>query len=371
MNLGDLIDKFKDTHPALFSLLIVLLVITLATLLQVLISYVITKFSRKYDSKVLPTLTKRFRVPVLLLSIIFGMSLATPLVRFTANTQAFIARILSIVGIVAVTWLLVNFVDIIRAVILLRYDIKASDNFKARKVYTELKVITRIINSFIMILAFAAILMTFDRIREVGYSVLASAGVGAAIIGFAAQKSLATMLAGLQVAMTQPIRIDDVVIVENEWGIVEEITLNYVVMRIWDKRRLIIPITYFLEKPFQNWSRQTTDLVGVIFLYTDYYVPTDELRKELTRILENNPKWDRQANALQVTDAKSDTLELRILVSASNASKVWDLRCEVREQLIDYIRQNYPDSLPRTRMSVIDNKRVDAVPFVAEEQIDE
>ncbi|MDF2868126.1 MAG: mechanosensitive ion channel family protein [Gammaproteobacteria bacterium] len=367
MNFSDLIDNFKDTHPVIFSLLIVVLVITLASLLQVIMSYVIAKFSRKYNSKVLPALTKRFRVPVLLLSIIFGMSLATPLIRFPASTQGFIERIFSIAGIVAVTWLLVNFVDIARTLILMRYDLKASDNFKARKVYTELKVISRIINAFIMILAFAAILMTFDRIREVGYSILASAGVGAAIIGFAAQKSLATILAGLQVAMTQPIRIDDVVIVENEWGIVEEITLNYVVLRIWDKRRLIIPITYFLEKPFQNWSRQSTDLVGIVFIYTDYYVPVDELRSELTKILADNPKWDRQANVLQITDAKPDVVELRILVSASNAAKLWDLRCEVREQLINYIRQNYPESLPRTRVSLLEKKSATDIPVVKEE----
>lgn len=366
MNFSELVDNFKNTQPLIFSLLVVALVIISAMLLQAVLSYSIARISKRFNSKFLPELTKRFRVPVLLLSIIFGMSLATPLIRFPTNTQAFIQHILSMAGIVAVTWLIINFVNIVRTLLLLRYDLTVADNFRARKVYTELKVITRIINAFIITLSFAAILMTFSRIREVGYSILVSAGVGAAIIGFAAQKSIANMLTGLQVALTQPIRIDDVVIIENEWGVIEEITLNYVVMRIWDKRRLIIPITYFFEKPFQNWSRQSTDLVGIVFLYTDYNVPVDELRHELDRILETNPKWDGQTKVLQVTDAKPGEIELRILVSASNAPKLWDLRCEVREQLIKYICTHYPESLPRTRISFID-RNSDAVPPLKEE----
>ena len=181
---------------------------------------------------------------------------------------------------------------------------------------------------------------------------LASAGVAGIVIGFAAQKSLATLLAGFQIALTQPIRIDDVVIVEGEWGRIEEITLTYVVVRIWDLRRLIVPITYFIEQPFQNWTRVSADILGTVFLYVDYNVPVDAVRKELTRLLEASPLWDRKVNVLQVTDSKEGTVELRALASASDAGRAFDLRCDVREKLVAFIQQNYPESLPRLRASL-------------------
>jgi small-conductance mechanosensitive channel len=172
------------------------------------------------------------------------------------------------------------------------------------------------------------------------------------VIGFAAQKSLTTLLAGIQIAMTQPIRIDDVVIVEGEWGKIEEITLTYVVVAIWDLRRLIVPITYFIEKPFQNWTRISADLLGAVTLQVDYDVPVDALRAELTRILEASPLWDRKVNVLQVTDAKEHNLEVRALASASDAGRTWDLRCEVREKLVAFVLKNHPGSLPRVRATV-------------------
>jgi small-conductance mechanosensitive channel len=168
-------------------------------------------------------------------------------------------------------------------------------------------------------------------------------------LGFAAQRSIATLLAGFQIALTQPIRVDDVVIVENEWGRIEEITLTYVVVRIWDLRRLILPITYFIEKPFQNWTRSSAEILGTVFLHVDYSVPVNELRGELTRILHSSSLWDGKVNVLQVTDSKEHTLEIRALASAANASLAWDLRCEIRERLVEFLQRNYPGSLPRIR----------------------
>ena len=182
-----------------------------------------------------------------------------------------------------------------------------------------------------------SMLMVFESGRHFGTAIIASAGVAGIIIGFAAQKSIATLLAGFQIALTQPIRIDDVVIVENEWGRIEEITLTYVVVRIWDLRRLVLPITYFIETPFQNWTRTSADILGTVFLHVDYTLPLDSLRSELTRILEGSPLWDRKVNVLQVTDAKPHTLEVRALASAADASAAWDLRCHIREQLIAFI----------------------------------
>jgi small-conductance mechanosensitive channel len=218
--------------------------------------------------------------------------------------------------------------------------------------YTQVMVLKKIAVGAIALFAIASMLMVFQSVRQFGTAIIASAGVAGIVIGFAAQKSLGTLLAGFQIAMTQPIRIDDVVIVEGEWGNIEEITLTYVVVRIWDLRRLIVPITYFIEKPFQNWTRTSADILGTILLQVDYGVPVDAVRQELTRILEASPNWDRKVNVLQVTDAKERTLELRALASSSDAGKSWDLRCEVREKLVAFIQKNYPDSLPRLRATL-------------------
>jgi hypothetical protein len=180
---------------------------------------------------------------------------------------------------------------------------------------------------------------------------LTGVGVGGIILGFAAQKSLGNFLAGFQIAFTQPLRIDDVLVVEGEWGRVEEITLSYVVLKIWDQRRLILPINYFVEKPFQNWTRNSADILGTVFIYLDYTMPLDPLRQELTRLLDSDPLWDRRVNVLQVTNASERTMEVRALMSAANSSNAFDLRCHIREGLIRFVQQHYPDSLPLIRLS--------------------
>ncbi|RQW01754.1 mechanosensitive ion channel family protein, partial [candidate division KSB1 bacterium] len=212
-------------------------------------------------------------------------------------------------------------------------------------------------NVMIIIFAIAMILMTFDKVRQIGVSMLASAGIAGIILGFAAQRSLATLIAGIQIAITQPIRIDDVVIVENEWGRIEEITLTYVVVNIWDQRRLIVPITYFIETPFQNWTRTTAELLGTVFIYADYRLPINALRDELERIVADSPLWDKRLAKVQVTNATDKTMGIRALVSAENSSNAWELRCLVREKLIAFLQRNFPDSLPRVRLET--NKTID------------
>ena len=185
-----------------------------------------------------------------------------------------------------------------------------------------------------------------------GVSLFASAGVAGIILGFAAQKLIGNVLAGFQIAISQPIRIDDLVIVEKEWGWIEEINLTYVVVRIWDKRRLILPTTYFIDKPFQNWTRVSADILGTVFIYTDYTVPVDKLREELSRILKTDKNWDGKVNVLQVTDSTEQTMEIRALMSALDSPSAWDLRVNVREKLISYLQKNYPESLPKSRIEM-------------------
>jgi len=197
----------------------------------------------------------------------------------------------------------------------------------------------------------ASVLMLFEEMRRFGTSILASAGVVGIIIGFAAQKTISNLFAGFQLAMTQPIRLDDVVIVEGEWGRIEEITLTYVVIHIWDDRRLVVPLSYFIEKPFQNWTRASADLLGSVFVWVDYSLPLDETRKALKGIIESNPLWDRRFWNLQVTDATERAMQIRVLATAADSSKAWDLRCDIREKLIAYIQKNHPQSLPQLRAS--------------------
>lgn len=233
-----------------------------------------------------------------------------------------------------------------------KLDIDNTDNLNARRDLTRMKVFEGLIVALISILTIAAALMSFPQVRSIGISLLTSAGIAGIIVGFAAQKSIATFLAGVQIAITQPIRLDDVVIVEGEWGRIEEITLTYVVVKIWDERRLVLPVSYFIEKPFQNWTKNSSNILGTVFLYTDYSVPVDALRTQLDLLLKDHPLWDKRVANIQITDSKDRYMEVRILLSSSDASINWDLRVDIREKMIKFINQEYPGSFAKTRIEV-------------------
>ncbi|GGD48948.1 hypothetical protein GCM10011361_14620 [Muriicola marianensis] len=251
------------------------------------------------------------------------------------------------------TWLLIKIIKLVKQLVIENYDVSSADNLKARKVYTQFTILERIFIFIVTIMALGIALMSFEEIREIGISIFASAGVAGIIIGFSAQKMIGAILAGIQIAIAQPIKIDDVVVVEGEWGRIEQITLTYVVVAIWDKRRLVLPTTYFIEKPFQNWTKTTADILGTVFLYTDYRLPIEPLRDELKRILENTELWDGQAQNIQVTNATANHVEIRALMSAKDSPTAWDLRVHVREQLLTFLQKNYPNSLPHTRVFLI------------------
>jgi len=264
--------------------------------------------------------------------------------------QALFRNATSMVLVAAIAYVLYRLVDAVCELLLERFPINVADNREARAIHTQISVLRKVAVSVIVLVAFAVMLMVFDQVRQVGATILASAGVAGIVIGFAAQRSLGTLLAGFQIALTQPIRIDDVVIVEGEWGRIEEITLTYVVVNIWDQRRLIVPITYFLEKPFQNWTRTSVELLATVELYVDYNFPIEALRAQLTSILGASKLWDKRVNLLQVTDAREHTVQVRALVSAGDAGAAWDLRCEIREGLLRFLQQEHPESLPRMRL---------------------
>lgn len=262
----------------------------------------------------------------------------------------------------AVGFILFELVSTGEAAVVEQFRLESGNNLAQRKIQTQVKVLKRIVVALIVLFTAASMLMVFESVRRLAQSLLASAGLAGVVLGFAAQKSLATLVAGIQIAFTQPIRIDDVVIVEGEWGRIEEITMTYVVVAIWDLRRMVLPITYFIEKPFQNWTRVSADLLGTVFLYVDYSVPVEAVRQELTRILAATNLWDKKVNGVQMTDAKEKTIELRILVSAADSSRQWDLRCLVREKLIAFLQREYPRCLPRLRWENPEDGRRSAPP---------
>lgn len=298
-----------------------------------------------WDDALAPFAGRAVRLLLPMMAIILG----APVLAVSPEMKDVIQHAVSMLVVGTLAFLLLQLVNVAATLVLKRHQMDVADNRRARGIYTQVTMLRKIVTTVIVIMAVASMLMVFEPVRHFGTAIIASAGVAGIIVGFAAQKSIATLLAGFQIAMTQPIRIDDVVIVEGEWGQIEEITLTYVVVRIWDWRRLVLPITYFIEKPFQNWTRTSAQIIGSVFLQVDYTVPLEELRKEFQRILEASKLWDKHVSVLQVTDAKEHTVELRALMSAKDASTAWDLRCEVREKLLVYLQRQYPESLPRMR----------------------
>jgi small-conductance mechanosensitive channel len=248
-------------------------------------------------------------------------------------------------------WIAISAVHIASDVYLARFRIDIPDNLRARKHVTQIRILRRVADTTIVLLALGAGLMTFESVRQYGISIFASAGAAGLVLGFAARPVLENLIAGIQIAVTQPIRIDDAVVVEGEWGWIEEITGTYVVIRIWDWRRLVVPLSYFIQNPFTNWTRESASIIGTVFLHADYTLPVEELRAYLSELVTEQPLWDGKVAVVQVTNATERTIEIRALVSARTSPEAWDLRCNVREKLVAWIRETHPGSLPQVRSS--------------------
>ncbi|WP_353070099.1 mechanosensitive ion channel [Tunturibacter empetritectus] len=250
-------------------------------------------------------------------------------------------------------WFAIGCIYVLQSVMLRRYDLNAENNIQARRVHTQFQLFRRMLIAFVVIIDIGALLWTFNdpRIWHYGSGLLASAGIASLILATAAKSTAANFLAGLQIALTEPIRIDDVVVVQGEWGRIEEINSAYVVIRIWDLRRLIVPLSYFIENSFQNWTRESSDIMGTTFLYVDYSIPVEALRQQLESIVHPSPLWNKQVCGLHVTNLTDRSMELRCLMSSRNSSENFDLRCLVREKMTAWIQQNYPGAFPTTRFA--------------------
>lgn len=344
---------FLSEWPSAVVSMAVLALAVLAGLLTYLLLFkVLFRFAGRPDTSLHQSLVQRWRHPAKLLLPLFVVYVALPSLQVSTGMAELLRHLAGLGLIATITWMLAATIRGFQELVLQQYDVTATDNLKARAVATQVNVLAKIVMVLLLVIAGASMLMTFDKVRQVGMSLLASAGIAGLIMGFAAQRSLATLFAGIQIAFTQPIRIDDVVVVEGEWGRIEEISLTYVVVCIWDLRRLVLPITYFLEKPFQNWTRVSADLLSTVTLHCDYRVPVAEVRAELDRILAATELWDGKASGLVVLDATDSTVVLRAMVSTRNSSDAWDLRCYVREKLVEFMQRNYPDCLPRLRAEI-------------------
>ncbi len=302
-----------------------------------------------------------FGTTLRIIVVVLGVILGLPLLGMPAGYASILKTLSSILLIVGIAVLLGRAVYVSQYMVLARFDMTVADNLRARQVYTQIHVIGRVLYVTIGVLAIAAVLMLFQEVRHIGTSLLASAGILGIIGGIAAQKTLANLIAGFQIALAQPVRQDDVVVVEGEWGRVEDITLTYVIVHIWDDRRLVLPLSYFIEKPFQNWTRTSAAITGSVLIWVDYSFPVEAGRAALKTIIEGSALWDGRFWNLQVSDADDRTMQLRVLATSADSAKSWDLRCEIREKFIDFIQRNHPNSLPQVRAQLAPEAASDGV----------
>lgn len=325
----------------------------LGLFVQALLYWALRKVTRRISGK-LPlrgALLRRLSGPLRLLLPVLFVYAVRPLIReeLPVGGIELLGGILHVLFVSAVAWLLIAVLLAAEEAIAEHYTIDTPENLKARRLVTQMRILRRIATAVIVVLALGIILLRYEPFQELGTGILASAGVFGIVFGIAAQRTLGNVVAGVQIALTQPIRVDDVVIVEGDFGWVEEITLTYVVVRVWDRRRIVLPITHFVEKPFQNWTRTTSDLIGSVFLYVDYTTPVDEVREEMRRITERSEYWDGDVCVLHVTNATERAVELRGIASAQSAPELWELRCELRENLIAFLQEQHPEALPVLR----------------------
>lgn len=295
------------------------------------------------------SIVRQARRPARALLLLLGLYLVLPLLPLDPAAGDVVRHGVLLALIATAGWGAVSMLVVVERIVGARYRMDVRDNLMARQIQTRFRVLRRVGAAFVVLLTVSIMLLTFPSIRNVGLGLLGSAGLAGLVLGIAAQPVLSNLIAGIQIALTQPIRLDDVVIVEGEWGRIEEILTTYVVVRIWDQRRLVVPLSYFIDHPFENWTRRTADLLGTVVIHCDYRVPVDAVRRELGRILEETELWDGEAWALQVVDADDRSIRLRALMSAPDASGAWELRCHVREELIAWLAREHPESLPRVR----------------------
>ena len=338
-----------DTRSLLIAVAVLGGAAFVALLTHSILYKIVEGIARRKGDRANISVVKRSKSPARAILPLLALVLALPFAPLPTHLKDILQHVLGLGVIASVGWGVIILVQLLGDLVFSRFTIDVDDNLAARRIRTQTLVLQRTAVVVVTLITVSIMLMTFPAVRHIGTSLLASAGLAGLIVGMAARSTLTNVIAGIQVAISQPIRIDDAVVVEGEWGWIEEIDSSYVVVRIWDLRRLIVPLSYFIEKPFQNWTRTRADLLGSVMIYTDFTAPVEEIRQELLRILQSTKLWDGKVWALHVTDMTYQAMQLRALMSARNAPTAFDLRCYVRENLIKFIQKKYPQSLPQGR----------------------
>lgn len=360
---NDLLRQLKQLPPAGWNVLLVSAALLTGFVFKAAATSLLQLYSKtNHNYSLFRSSVKRLKNPLTWFLPLIALNLALPFMELGHKQSVIFNKITDILLIVVFSMVLIAVVNIFEDFLYHLYNLNKSDNLRERKILTQIQFVRKFIISLIVIVTIGAVLLSFSSLRRIGAGMLTGVGISSVIVGLAAQRSLGNLLAGFQIAFTQPIRLDDVLVVEGEWGKVEEITMTYVVLDIWDHRRLILPINYFIEKPFQNWTRTTSEIFGTVFLHLDYTAPFDKIRKEFNRLLLTTDLWDKRAGVMQVTDTTQNTVEVRLVVSAENSGKAFDLRCYIRENIVTFIQDNFPESLPKTRAIIETKNQADLLP---------
>ncbi len=304
---------------------------------------------RRSTAVAVRSLVTRVRAPGRVVVPLIALEAAAEAGDLSRTAKTVVVHVAGALLVVAVAWLVVRTTYVIDDLLLARYRLDAADNLRARRVHTQVQVLRRVTVAVVSVLAVAVVLLGIPGVRNAGIGLLASAGLVGVVGGIAARPTASNLVAGIQIAISQPIRVDDVVVVDGHWGRVEEIALTYVVVRVWDLRRLVVPVSYFVSQPFENWTRSTADILGSVHREVDYSAPVDEIRTAFREIVASSPNWDGQVAILQVTGLGTETMQLRALMSSPDSSRSWNLQCEVRERLVAYLQERCPWALPRLR----------------------
>ncbi|MGA9060061.1 MAG: mechanosensitive ion channel domain-containing protein [Terracidiphilus sp.] len=342
----------KSWRDLLWSAGLLAAAIVVALIVRAIVFSTLQRLTRRRGALLGQSLVEHGRGPTLWILPLLAVLVVLPGLPLPPALQSALEHIVGLGLIATLAWLAILFIEVTSDVLAGRYRIDVTDNLVARRIQTQFQMVHRVGVVLVSVVALAVMLMTFPAIKHIGISMLASAGLASLVLGVSMKDTLANLVAGVQIAFAQPFRIGDAVVIEGEWGWIEEIGMMYVIVRIWDLRRLVLPLSYFLEKPFQNWTRTSADLLAYTYIYTDYTIPVEEVRAEFKRILESTPLWNGKVCVLQVSDSDRYTMQLRALMDVRNSSDAWDLRCLVRERLIDFLQRNYPGSLPRYRADV-------------------
>lgn len=341
---------FKSNwHNMMWSAIILGSAVVFSLIVRAILFWALRRFTRKRGHLVGHSLLQHGEGPTRWIFPLLACLIVLPGVPVAPTPRAVMEHIAGIGLIAACAWLIILLVDVTSDVLSGRYRIDVADNLTARRIQTQFQMLHRVVVILVIVLAAGICLMTFHSIQRFGDSILASAGVASLVVGLAMKGTLSNLIAGIQIAFTQPFRIEDAVVIEGNWGWIEEIGTMFVVVRIWDLTRLVVPLSWFLDNPFQNWTRTSAKLLGHCYIYVDYTVPVDPLREELKRLCESSKLWAGKVCVLQVSDLFQNVMQLRALMDTRNSGDAWDLRCYVREHLIDFIQKNYPGSLPRYR----------------------